>query len=491
MKMKKYLSIFLTVCLLAALLPTIALAADPANYVWFPNGGLDLNVKEGTVAYAINDPEKEGLLTQKGASADNYNLKIDYTGEVPVLYIKGLKLGKYVEEESGREYIYPQENRAHGQALNLLLGKDTDSRHFVTVDTLVIEADSSIYSLQSGLRVVGDLTIESVGNAKLTLQASHWGGLYIDGDCTVTIDGANLDIYGVNIGYNPVAPAIGMLNGGKLVMKSGNLNLTTSLHQDAGDNGGACIWAMDDQSGNIDIQGGTITANCGNVTTLGVIQGKNITISGGTVNLQKAYVGEYDVNAKAALYGTENVTISGGKVTAKADQGGIRTVNGTITISGGEVELFSTGESAVFNKAPVLSGNYDVILGTDAENISKYNETLATTNKVGLYFRYGPKGSLPTPPEPTTPPTEPATEPSVPATDPATTPTDKPAPNPTDKPSDEPVGSQDTTPTEAPDPADKQEGGSGALVWVIIGCVVVLAAAGAGAFVLIKKKRAA
>ena len=218
----------------------------------------------------------------------------------------------------------------------------------ILTGTLDVENHPVKISIADGATVTFDgLTINGVNNANY-----KWAGITCVGDATIILKEGSVNSV---MGFYQTAPGIFIPEGKTLVIKGeGSLtasNYTTDLGNKNGYGYGAGIGGGQDVScGNIEIQGGNITAY-GGKDSAGIggggryKMGSNcgtITISGGTVVASSIYMGAGIGTGYGATCGI--ITISEGTVTATGGYGstGIGSALGAancsdISISGGTV----------------------------------------------------------------------------------------------------------------------------------------------------------
>ena len=193
-----------------------------------------------------------------------------------------------------------------------------------------------------------DVAINGIDN-----KSYQWAGITCLGDATIILqDGTTNTVKGFQNEY----PGIFIPENKTLTIKgetagTGSLNASCST-PDIG-NGAGIGGGFDLDCGNIDIQGGTITAiGDGSGAGIGGSYGVcgNITISGGTVEA----TGQYGAGIGSSENGDSScgdITISGGTVKATSISNGAGIGNsygkcGNITISGGTVEATGANKSA-------------------------------------------------------------------------------------------------------------------------------------------------
>ena len=218
-----------------------------------------------------------------------------------------------------------------------------------------------------------------------------WAGITCEGDATIILkDGSTNTVKGFDANY----PGIYVPSGNTLTIK-GETKGTGSLN--ASSNGsGAGIGGGNINCGNIEIQGGKITATGGSGAA-GIGSGSykscgTITISGGTIT---ANGGEYAAGIGTGY--TENsycgdITISGGTVTATGGENGAGIGTGksgscyNITISGGTVSAtggeYAAGIGSGSNWGDC--GNITITTGVTQVTATKGNEA---PNSIGAGYK--------------------------------------------------------------------------------------------------------
>lgn len=236
-------------------------------------------------------------------------------------------------------------------------------------------AENYKISIADGVSVtLKDVTINGTNNS-----SCQWAGITCAGDATIILEGEN-----TVKGFYSVYPGIFIAEGKTLVIK-GDGKLEASSNNNAAGIGGG--WAIN--CGNIEIQGGIITANGGG-SSAGIGTGRNatcgtITISGGSVTAKGGVSGAGIGSGSAGSYGTATcgtITISGGTVDATGDDdsggagigcGGTgfdgTAICGDILISGGTVEAKGGGAGAgigsgITSRGKSQCGNITISGGT-------------------------------------------------------------------------------------------------------------------------------
>ncbi|MBR3021257.1 MAG: carbohydrate-binding domain-containing protein [Bacteroidaceae bacterium] len=119
---------------------------------------------------------------------------------------------------------------------------------------------------------------------------------------------------------------------------------------------------VDEDSGNVYIEDGTLTVNATAVASKGVKATGNIVVSGGAVNITTSGNGTYDSTDKdakgsAGMSADGDMTISGGTLTLKNTGSGGKCLkaDGTLTVSNGTVTATNTGSQYRYNSSYTAS----------------------------------------------------------------------------------------------------------------------------------------
>ena len=118
----------------------------------------------------------------------------------------------------------------------------------------------------------------------------------------------------------------------------------------------------DEDSGNIYLEGGTLTATITAAAAKGVKAEGELRVSGGTINVTTTGGGAYDSDEKdakgcAGLKSDGNMTISDGSITLKSTGSGGKCIkcDGVLTISGGSINASSTGSQYKYSSSATAS----------------------------------------------------------------------------------------------------------------------------------------
>lgn len=228
----------------------------------------------------------------------------------------------------------------------------------------------------AGITCLGDATIILQDGTTNSVKGfySFYPGIFIPENKTLTIKGETEGTGSLNASSNRDGAGIG----GGFDLDCGNIDIQGGKITAIGGTYGAGIGGSYGVCGNITISGGTIEATGGNLGS-GIGSGDggcgpdptscgNITISGGTVKATSIYVGAGIGCSNMANCG--NITITGGTVEATGQDGaGIGSSSGDsscgdITISGGTVKATSVSEGAGIGNSMDKCGNITISGGT-------------------------------------------------------------------------------------------------------------------------------
>ena len=387
---KKILSLCLAFCMVLGLLvPAVkpqaeALAEDytlKIGGVSYTLSAYDTPVysKNATKSGYFNTAEKNYVTQELGGSETDYNAKLVWnTGDNgPTLYLKGAVVDHYNEELALWRSESATSTTAVGNAA-IYTGNNAPLK-------IVIEGDSSIQAY-NGLHYRNELTVESVGDAKLDLW-TYRTGIVPSTTETSTVTTSNY------------------VKGKKLTLDA-NLNVTVNGWPSEGCAG----YIIRTIEADMYINGGNIVTGYNGPTKktvrgFGTVTSGNLYISGGYV-----YGATYNSSnyKDAAFHVAGNVYISGGTVEAYAkSQSGIRATNiyvtggtvktdtnfaslftnastGEISITGGTVEASVRGNSSEafayyssnnqYVKRPVLGAEAEVYGGSSAAAATKVSD---------------------------------------------------------------------------------------------------------------------
>ncbi len=262
-----------------------------------------------------------------------------------------------------------------GAAINITNSKRIQlSAQKGTVNTLTDGSGSQkacIYS-KGQLQLQGNGTLKVVGNYKHGIKSASYisvKNLTLNITSTVS-DGINCEEY--------------------FQMKSGTVTISG-----VGDDGIQCDLGgttstgettdhEDEDSGNVYLEGGTLTITTTAAASKGIKADGNMTVSDGTYTITTKGSAAWDsddseVKACAAMSADGNMTISGGTLTLTSSGSGGKaiSVDGTMTISGGSISATTTGQIAYCSS----TSNTTIRTTTSSSTTERLADALKTSPK--------------------------------------------------------------------------------------------------------------
>ena len=309
---KRFAVIVLSLCMVLALIPTAAFAADGDT---IHVGGVKFMGMADAPAYALTDDR--GSVTTEGAGESSYNIRWDGStltlnnATITQGYSKGYYIGAVtaISCEADIEIELVGSNTVRGPAL-------TDEGAAET---------SGIYS-------EGSITISGTGT------------LYVrGGDITKTTGDEFVQSYGLYSGEE-----------GNITISSGTVNAfggdIDTVNGSAYSRGISADGATVITGGKVTAAGGEITNNSGNAASIGIESYGGISIAGGSVEATGGSANVTDVD--------RNYAYSKGMY---AYSGGISITGGSVEATGGSAEIISQDENATL---------YAESDGIDADNMN-------------------------------------------------------------------------------------------------------------------------
>lgn len=283
--MKKLFSILLAICLIAGLLPVVASAASATITFGHESGPTSANVAEGDVVYFVTE---DGKVHNNGnvANAGNYQVKVDYTGSEPTIYLKGATLINTDTNKSNAIYV---KGVAGGPSAY----------------TIVVESDSSIQTTGCGGIVASNAHLTITGEGKLSMDIKGGMGIATNDDSAasgtkfdLTFDFANVEMTidgegaGMPIGVGNHAKNV-IFNGGTFVgvaenasvlhLYSGDYLITNNAELDLSSSAKNCISRQNPSNFRMESGHLKIRTSAG-ATGFGFSETSTISFSGGTVD---------------------------------------------------------------------------------------------------------------------------------------------------------------------------------------------------------------
>ena len=309
---KRFAVIVLSLCMVLALIPTAAFAADGDT---IHVGGVALTGSEAEPAYALTDDS--GSVTTEGAGESSYNIRWD-----------------------GSTLTLNNATITQGYSQGYYIG---------AVTAISCGTDLKIELVGSNTVQGPDLTDEG---------AAETSGIYSEGSITISGTGT-LDVRGGDITKTTgegSAQSYGLYSGeeGNITISSGTVNAfggdIDTVNGSASSSGISADGATVITGGKVTAAGGEITNNSGHAASIGIESYGGISIAGGSVEATGSSANVMGVNG--------NYAYSKGMY---AYSGGISITGGSVEATGGSAEIISQDENATL---------YAESDGIDADNMN-------------------------------------------------------------------------------------------------------------------------
>lgn len=316
---KRFAVIVLSLCMVLALIPTAAFAADGDT---IHVGGVALTGSEAEPAYALTDDR--GSVTTEGAGESSYNIRWD-----------------------GSTLTLNNATITQGYSQGYYKG---------AVTAISCGTDLKIELVGSNTVQGPDLTDEG---------AAETSGIYSEGSITISGTGT-LDVRGGDITKTTgegSAQSYGLYSGeeGNITISSGTVNAfggdIDTVNGSASSSGISADGATVITGGKVTAAGGEITNNSGHAASIGIESYGGISIAGGSVEATGSSANVMGVNGNYA-YSKGMYAYSKGMY---AYSGGISITGGSVEATGGSAEIISQDENATL---------YAESDGIDADNMN-------------------------------------------------------------------------------------------------------------------------
>lgn len=338
---------------------TVTIASNITNYVTASVSGAHVTIEQ-TNTDAVDGDEITYVLS--GSSSDGeFALSGSYKCTVS---LAGLTL-----------------TNPSGAAINITNGKRIQiSAKNGTENTLTDGSDGSqkgcIYS-KGQIQLQGKGTLNVAGN---TAHAIKSGDYITVKNLTLNITSAVKD--GINCNEY-------------FLMESGNVSISgvgddgIQADLDGDSSTGETSDHEDEDSGNIYLEGGTLTVSISASAAKGVKAAGDLKVSDGTINVTTSGSGAYDSDERdakgcAGLKSDGNMAISGGTLTLKSTGSGGKCIksDGTLTISSGTISATSSG--SIYKYSSSVTASPKAIKSDGNMTISGGTVTASSSNHEGI-----------------------------------------------------------------------------------------------------------
>ena len=287
--MKKLFSILLAICLIAGLLPVVASAAAATITFGHESGSTSANVAEGDVVYFVTE---DGKVHNNGgvANAGNYQVKVDYTGSEPTIYLKGATITAPKNTISVKDGAY----------------------------TIVVEEESTVASTNGNCIIAQNAHLTITGSAKLNIDVKY---------------GVGINMYETTLDSNNPNPLYDLL------FDDANINLTAD-----GTQGSFCL-GVGNHARSITVDGGTFVAKSDKATVMYLYTGEMNITNGAQVDIE--------VNDQSAFGRSKKVDFSmdSGNLKLRTSSAAFSfSQDSTIAFSGGTVDF--SGAAFIYGPKP-------------------------------------------------------------------------------------------------------------------------------------------
>ena len=316
----------------------VLVAGNIAQYVEVTVSGAHVTIAQSA---DVDDTVGEITYTLSGTSTDGeFAMSGSYKATVE---LSGLSL----TNPSGAPI-----NITNSKRIEMSVKKDTEN-------TLV---DGTGGSQKGCLYVKGHLELKGKGTLNVTGQTSHAikSGEYVEmKNCTVNILGAVKDGISCNQYF--------LLESGMLTISGvGDDGIQCDIENDEETPIAATDAAEggheDEDTGNIYLEGGTLSATITADAAKGVNANGDLIVTGGTITLSTSGGGVWDsknlkTKSSSCLSADGSITISGGTLSLTSTGAGGKGINadGSLTVDGGETTISTSGNAVVANSSGTLS----------------------------------------------------------------------------------------------------------------------------------------
>ncbi len=428
--MKKIAFLFFgLVMTIAAMAQTLNVQVGSVTYQFPASQTGDMTYADGTTltimgkAFAISDIT---AMTIDNTTVTDNTVSVEYSSSSAAVTISG-NLAQYLTATvSGAHVSIAQSDDVAEEITYTLSGSSSDGEFYtsgsykatIELNGLTLTNATPVYSgaaihVQNGKRIKVKPLDGTTNTLTDAASGSQKGCLYIKGHAEFAKSGTlnvvgNLK-HGIKTGeyfsiknatINVTSAASDGINCGQyFLMESGTISISGS-----GDDGIQCdiddtetgstgetTDHEDEDSGNIYLEGGTLTVNCAATAAKGIKAEGDIKVTDGTYNVTTTGNGEWDdddseTKAACGISSDSNITISGGTLTLTATGSGGKGMkcDGELTISAGTVTVKTSG-GLYYNDGSTENTNYT----GNTDNVSSDYYSSPKGIKVGLKTESG------------------------------------------------------------------------------------------------------
>ncbi len=355
----------------------------------------------GGTAYKVSDITKMTITESSSAetSDDSQTVSVVYNGSSATVTVASDIASSVTVTQSGAHVSIAQSDDLASEITYKLSGSSSDGEFYmsgsykatVELDGLTLTNATPVYSgaaihIQNSKRIKIKLLDGTTSTLSDAASGSQKGCLYVKGHAEFSQSGT-LNVVG-NVKH-------GIKTGEYISIKNSTINVTSAVGDGinceqyflmesgtisisgSGDDGIQCDIEdtdtgstgettdhEDEDSGNMYIQGGTITVNCAATAAKGMKAEGDVKIADGTVDITTSGNGEWDsddseTKAASGISSDGNIAISGGNLTLTATGSGGKGMkcDGELTISDGTITVNTSG-GLYYNNGSTENTNY-------------------------------------------------------------------------------------------------------------------------------------
>jgi len=316
---------------------TVTVSSDIASYVTVTQSGAHVSIAQS------DDLASEITYTLSGSSSDGeFYMSGSYKATVE---LDGLTLTNATPVYSGAAIHIQNGKRIKIKALDGTTSTLTDASSGSQKGCLYVKGHAEF--AQSG-------TLNVVGNLKHAIKTGEY----------ITIKNATINVTSAEGDGINCCQYFLMESGTVSISGSGDDGIQCDVEDTDTGSTGETTDHEDEDSGNMYIQGGTITINCAATAAKGIKAEGDIKVTDGTVDVTTTGDGEWDsddseTKAASGLSSDANITISGGNLTLTSTGSGGKGMkcDGELTVTDGTITVKTSG-GLYYNDGSTENTNY-------------------------------------------------------------------------------------------------------------------------------------